>query len=389
MVSYSGDTSLNIGPANEDCDDAEIKSAEGIKAGPVIRLEDPAIIIQRELGLKEDGMIGPISSANIEREWGDVTDPAVLAQLPEHIQDAIGEITEKIGPGMFKQHAPLETECTIEGGGITGLSPADLGLPSDMGPANPDYNEGGQRPDPYDVVIPHAKPEVTTGPDDGLRGESAPPVEVQPEVTAGPDDGLRGGQAPSIAALKPDISAGPDDGLRGGDVPHVEVQPEVTAGPDDGLRGGQAPSIAALKLDMSTGPDDVGGMCYPPKDGGALGLEGDTAGDLDLGDGLVELGPHIYDPNAEVEVETGPYMHGENRTVPETHLLNDEGPAHLLAAFSGPDAEFSGRDTSLISDMSQDAGFDFGGAIMALVEAIGIQVDSPVSKMENNTSFTV
>ena len=108
-----------------------------ISGGPVIRMEEHVERIQRALGLPEgeiDGMLGKGTSGNVEQQWGDVNDPAVLSMLLENgtitpeVAESIEAIQKEIGRGMFKQHAPLKIEepvvenCEAEGGGeLSGL----------------------------------------------------------------------------------------------------------------------------------------------------------------------------------------------------------------------------------------------------------------------------
>ena len=331
MAKDGPNSSLSITRENPagtvDCE-VEVKTAEGITKGPVIRMEDPVIVLQRELGLKEDGMLGPKSSAAIELAYGDVTDEAVRKQLPDHVRQAIEAIQDGIGNGMFKQHAPIQQEdynCTAESGGITGMS-----LP-----------EGG-----------------------GLLHES--PADT-PNSLETPAEGVHGDMPTHTT---------PAEGIAGG-VVHGDMPTRVT--PADAAPVDHSAQTAALHSKLADLARELQeNTVTTPADG----LAGATLlGDLPNAQGEMHTLGEL--PNVAGEMRTLEWNVEDAGSITVEPLGRAEHPAHFLDAFNGPDASFHGHE-SFVSGMS-NAGFGFASIIQNIAQAIENIVDRAPTVTHDNT----
>lgn len=320
--------------------DVDVKTREGIVQGEVIRMEDPVIVLQRELGLKEDGMLGPKSSAAIEMAYGDVTDPAVLGQLPEHVQDAIESIQEGIGNGMFKQHEPI-TQADVSCG-----------------------SEG-----PVEVT-----PEIPSG-------------AVQEESSAGPANApeeLSDSALKRLDQLDESVQEGLEESLDAGlgQEDRGGFKLEIPRGPADEVAGGDTDYSSAIE--GLTPLDEV--------PGGAGELK--TLDEMPSQSGEMQKLPWIVKGADSISAEPLGRAPVDQCDITAEPLGRAEFPPHLKEAFANSDTVLSGSDPSLPADL-QSAGFGvFAGLIQMAENVTGMDLNNDgmagaaPSALDNN-SFTV
>ncbi|NCO03047.1 MAG: hypothetical protein GW903_02510 [Alphaproteobacteria bacterium] len=216
-----------ISGTNIDCDTSGALaggSSSEIVKGPVIRLEDDVLNIQRDLGLPEgdcDGMFGKQTAQALADKYGNCRDIEHLDRLVENgqmspdVRRSIETIREKVGPGMFLE--PELQDCVVDGRGLEGFnlpktelqveeptktSPnIDDGLgihnagpievaPVDIHPAEITPDSGithSYTPTPDDMMTPGCNADMPVQKGSGLDGSAydlppIPPAQAEPAV---------------------------------------------------------------------------------------------------------------------------------------------------------------------------------------------------------------